>query len=340
MFFSNAEWPQVKLDVISPLPIRSAMCGESEDPDFIVWKNLRSQISQENEGFLKRLCESWFLLVANPVKRFPILNAPFLSAWNVTLPENDDPRAVRVSCLKWETMCVLTRSILANLGAFLNKPDATGNQQDKLSIAIGCAQHAIEELRIWQERGNLSSWNRDSDFIPLEIDISFFETLHGTCRVLYELYSLSKMDSGEGVLATAGVLLSLIKRIERIASDSNVPVALDYFMKTLVNAIDVGISQRMVETAFDCKILPLDKTSWSEIGYWQQRVIRAKHDSRTGFRAFHNSMGFGKSEEMKDAEATLSTISRLDESSYSTYSEPRLESLDFDLHFSFPYTVT
>lgn len=327
----------VKLDVIPPLPIRSAMCGESDDPRFLIWKNLRSQISQENEGFLKQLCLNWFPLVSDPNEKFPLLNAPFESAWNVTLPENDQPRAVRVSSLKWETMCVLTRSILINLRAFIDKPNAECNQQDKLCVAIGCAQHAMEELRAWREHGNLRSWDYVSDFIPLEIDISFFETLHGTCKLLYELYSLSKMESGQAVLGFGGVLLSLIKRAERIAGDCHMPPALDYFMKTLVTAIDVGISQTMVESAFGCKLLPKDKTSWSEIGYWQQRFIRAKDASRT--RSVTGSMVFRKSEETKDAEATLETISRLDESSGDTYSEPRLEPLGFELHFVFPYAL-
>jgi hypothetical protein len=338
MFFGNPEWPMVKVDVTPPLPIRSAMCGDSDDPRFLIWKNLRSQISQENEGFLERLCFAWFPLVSDAKQNFPLLNAPFASAWNVTLPENDQPRAVRVSSLKWETMCVLTRSILINLRAFLDKPDAECNQQDKLCVAIGCAQHAIEELREWRERGNLKTWDRASDFVPLEIDISFFETLHGTCKILYELYSLSKMESGQGVLGIGGVLLSLIKRAERIAGDNNMPAALDHFMKTLVTAIDVGISQTMVETAFGCKILPKDKTSWSEIGYWQQRFMHAKEESR--IRGVTNSMWFRKSEETKDAEATLETISRLDESSDATFSEPRLEALGIELQFVFPYAST
>ena len=312
------------------------MCGQSEKSDFIIWKNLRSQMSQKNEGFLELLCQSWFKLV-DPLKKFPLLDAPFVSAWNVTMPDSGESRIVRVSCLKWETMCVLTRSILINLSAFLDKPEAEGNQ-NKLVISIGCAQHAIEELTEWRESGNLKSWERDSDFIPLEVDIAFFEALHGTCRVLYEIYSLSKMDAGEKVLGTGGVMLSLIKRIEAIASHRHVPSTLDYFLKTLVNAIDVGISQTMVREALDCKILPVSKTTWSEIGYWQQRVITTT--SGSGVYGIHSSMGFGKSEQTKDAEATLQTISRLDESGDKTFTEPRLETIGFELSFDFPYRVT
>jgi hypothetical protein len=277
-------------------------------------------------GLMERVCKSWFALVDSP-KRFPLLNAPFVSAWNVTLPVNEAPRAVRVSCLKWESVCLLTRSILQDLNTFLSKPEADGNQ-GRLSRATACAQRAIAELREWRERGNLKSWEQGSDFIPLEIDISFFETLHSTCRLLYELCSLSKMEQGDGILATGGVMLALIKKAERIADDRNIPAALELFTAKLVDAIDVGISQKMVSCAFECRILPLDKSSWSEIGYWQERVIRVKQ--RAG-------SAFGKSEEMKDAEAQLQTISRLNESANATFAEPRLETLGFELHFEFPF---
>jgi hypothetical protein len=291
-----------------------------------MWKNLRSQITQENTGSLESLCKSWFELVDSS-KSFPLLNAPFVSAWNVTLPENETPRAVRVSCLKWETVCLLPRSIIVNLDTFLNKPEADGNQ-DRLSSATACAQRAIDELVEWRERGNLNSWEEGSDFIPLEIDISFFETLHSSCRLLYELCSLSKMEQGEAVLGTGGLLLSLIKRAERLADDGHAPAALECFTAQLADAVDVGISQMLVKCAFECRVLPPNKTTWSEIGYWQERVIRVKQRS---------SSAFGKTEEMKYADAQLQTISRLNELPHATFSEPRMETLGFELHFEFPY---
>ena len=272
--------------------------------------------------------KAWFDLIDSG-KSFPLLNAPFVSAWNVTLPENAEPRAVRVSSIKWETLCLLSRTILLNLETFLLKPEAHGNQ-GKLSVAIGCAQRAIQELREWRERGNLRTWR--SKFVPLEIDLAFFETLHASCWLLYEVYSMAQMEEGANVLATGGILLSLIKKAERFADDPNTPAALEQFLGKLVTAIDIGVSQVLVRCAFACKLLPADQITWSEIGYWQQRFIKAKSVS---------SSAFGQSEAIKDANAELETIRRLSESSGTIenhqFSEPRLETFDFDLHFEFPY---
>jgi len=265
------------------------------------------------------------------IEDFPRLNAPFVCAWAVTLPTDiEAPRTVSVSCIKWETVCVLTRVILCNLSAFLDEPHGEGHHA-RLTLAIACAQRAVDELEEWRDHGNLVTWEMTSSFFPLETDPTFFETLDATCRLLFELYCLSGMDSDE-VLAHAGVFLALLKRAELILYNASmregVSLALLPFLTNLVRAIDVGISARMVALARP-GLLPKNNTSWLEIGYWQQRVLTAKH--------------FENENERKDAEAELECVIRLAEwdtgrkSDETELTQPCLVALGFDLAWPFPW---
>jgi len=277
---------------------------------------------EQNSIHLYPICQLWFSVIADP----PTVDSIFISSWAVASPSQaNDTFEVSVSCMKWETLCLLSKVILTNINLFMQCPTEEDNRY-RLRDAVACAQRATVELNEWRNGGNLSSW--DSVVIPLEIDFGYFKALEELSSVLFQLYSLSMVED-DGVLAHTSLLADLLNRLSLLSDQDFVPDILVEDLICVYKAIDEGVSTEVVRAAHSAAKKGNHVISWREVIYWQTRVVSC-----------HAPGILYKSQQLLAAEDDLQTITRIAGATQLQEPEiPTAKGLGFELKFAFPFYI-
>jgi hypothetical protein len=318
MPFFDGDWKGVSLLIDSPCPLQTAGCAESENETWVCWKYIRSDLAS-NPNTIFKLCQLWFTILKDP----PYLDKFFFSTWSTTSAADTEAKfAIGVSCLKWETLSLLSRVILHNLDIFFQTPSDVGNRT-RLNDAVACSHRAIKELNDWRNGGNLGNW--ESEVIPLEIDVGYFQTLADLSTNMFQLFILSQL-TGDELLNHTSLLVSILEALSSLSEKEYVPDIFIPNLKHISDAIDLAVSLQVVKSSLEKK---KDRPiTWQEVIYWQTRVVAVQKPGT-----------FFKSDELIKAEYDMKTIYRIAGTVGlgEAIAPPAPKPLQFQLSFSFPF---
>jgi hypothetical protein len=275
MFFDAKEWTEIQFSI---LPCEAKNEQEIPAGDAFAWNEWRKKKckNEKSSDDLYEICREWFF-----VKDLPILfDKPFTSSWEITSLDNDEHRTVfRVSSMKWETLCLLSRVILTNISDVCKHPTQIESNKQKLQDVVACSSRAIEELKEWWEPGNRHQWKTTdtSETEPMEISFHFYEVFRSTGELLFMLYCLSSASTEEVCEKNFNeLLMSLIKKAEAIKQFEHTPDELDAFVNSVYLAVVVGVSEAVIRSAFKMRVLPEGFISWRHVCEWKQRTIEVR----------------------------------------------------------------
>jgi hypothetical protein len=182
-FLNEMDWKTLEFNMLlpQPVPYHQKISG---DQSLDVW--LKARDSDHN---MHRACEAWF---KGPLKKPLWLSQPFMSEWTPCCDKGSPVEKIAVSCMKWETICLLCVTIMENIE---HRPISG----DKLLQAIAFAEKAKKELLQWE---NLDSWDaadaHGNKRTPYELDEKFFHTLKKIAECMYHVTRFLLLEEKHG----------------------------------------------------------------------------------------------------------------------------------------------
>jgi hypothetical protein len=271
MLFAADAWVLLTAELRVPVPhfaenvpVGSEKCWNEWRENRICMVNKMSTDSKIVRNLTYTVCSDWFKILAN--HRFTVSTDKrwFVPSWSVA-DDRDESVVWKISCAKWETVCVLARVITLNLNAWAKSNDkiACG---EILRDTVGCCRRALLEITSWKRDGNLSSWNLNADDAPLEIQRSFFETLRGLSEMLFELTCLGRANTPSEICAHDYncLLLTVLNRAEALRMDDEiVPFSLKLFVKQSCTIVIMAVGATLCKNAHALRVLhPPETVRW------------------------------------------------------------------------------
>ena len=244
--------------------------------------------SEEDESRVLETCAAWF----DPALagRLPdlLLSGPFESTWRVSSAdadgygddddETEDERpVVRVSCVRWETACVLARVIFGDFERVISADASTDERKRRARRIVACSRKAIETLE-WWKMGNGGRWPASSVPVPLEANVVYFQTTRDLGEILYDLACVDTITSPNLVCdkSFTQVALDIATRanrlVVRVAEDA--PMRVYAFTKPTCDAIVASLAEKIVSAALRLKTLAKPCIAWCHVASWKQRRLR------------------------------------------------------------------
>jgi len=288
-FVSDEHWATFKTGLVPPKP-KTFDSTNATNPALQLW------IRARDRGDTETTCKSWLQLTSGT---FPSIRVKFYATWSPSYDQSEsrgEPTPITISCLKWETLCLMSKLGLEKLN---ERPITTRNT----SLARACARRGVEELASWE---NIDSWP-DEDNLPLELQPQFFKSLLAIASCARRIL----------VASEPGSVLAALDESRELEDWEQLHPALSAAALSLARAADLGASEAMVahyalrngaghvggvvEGGTEAR-----KLRWQQALYWQQRIVqRLMDDAGTRKWWFYNIHGLG------DAQRKLSLYRRL-----------------------------
>ncbi len=253
------------------------------------WKKTRARLVEnpESGSDLLAACAAWFApTLAGELSRV-VLSAPFAVGWRVMAETDEEKetgpaRVVRMSCAKWESVCLLARVVTADLTEIV-RPDGTDDRREELARrVVACSRKAIDELSEWI-RGNLGQLRLEHT--PVELNVAFFETTRHMGEMFFDLARVAQVKQPRAVChhRYSSVLLHVIKKATTaIEKGEEASPVVEEFARKVYNATIASVAEKVVRAAMHLKVLEEPCVGWDHVETWKKKRIECLENMGVG----------------------------------------------------------
>jgi hypothetical protein len=246
------------------------------------WRRARSRLVENPDSVpdLLAACAAWFdPNLAGELSRV-VLSAPFAVDWSV-MPETDDeresdaPRVVRMSCAKWESVCLLARVVTVDLTEIVRGQGTDERREELAKRVVACSRKAVNEISDWK-RGNLNQLSLE--YTPVELNVAFFEATRRMGETLFDLARVAQVKKAESICnhTYSGVLLYVIKKASTaIEKGEEASPVVEEFARKVYNAVVASVAEKVVRAAMHLKVLRDPCISWTHVATWKTKRIES-----------------------------------------------------------------
>lgn len=267
-------WALVDAKLPPPIPFAPEKVATGSVKEWNLWRDSRidmtNDFSMEGSKMLDKCREvniHWFKTLNYPDLE---VSKPFAVSWlfqeDADNNYSDGRTLYTVSCAKWETVCLLARFVLLNLGEWVAHADKAPHAE-RLRDAVSCSRRALMEIKEWWEEGNLKTWKMKNNSFPADIE-NFFDTTRMLSEMLYEFTCLSQASTAKEICAHDFncVLLSVLEKVDVIRRDVNVPDSMVRFVGQICAAVNISVGETAWASADHLHVLkPPTTVAWPHI---------------------------------------------------------------------------
>ena len=273
--------------------------GDDDNP-WTTWKKKRLRLGDDDpkdESVLLETCAAWF----DPAlaDRLPdlLLSGPFESTWCVSSvdgyddydDENEDERlVVRVSCVRWETTCILARAIVCDFERAIAAGTSSDERKRRARRIVVCSKHAVKTLQDWWTTGNGSRWAASGVSVPLEANVVYFQTTRDLGELIYDVACVDIITEPKLVCdkSFTQVALDIVSRANRLVHrvSEDAPARVHDMARTTCDAIVASVAEKIVRAAVGLKTLEKPCIAWSHVASWKDRRLN-RIDNDVGLTA-------------------------------------------------------
>jgi hypothetical protein len=276
MFTGSSIWALVHQDFRLPSPCAGEYLPECTNEKWKEWKRTRCTLEKTENANYEKIkkdtyvaCYNWFSIARSDGI---LLDAPFFSGWFAS-----DEKCWFVTNGKWETIFLLSRVALLNIGIWLRDKTNTTVLLD----TVACCRKAVEELGEWKQKGNMKDLLDEHENIPDEMTVEFFDTLRTVAELLYGLTCLSRATTPEELCGRDfnNVVLYVVLNAEKLIESEQVPEAIEKLVHQTCVATIVSVANTLVQSAEKLRLLDNTTVTWREVAMFLQKAIEQLEES-------------------------------------------------------------